>query len=70
MHIIDAFKLTKSHERDKCVKTAKNCRQWEEKDLVFLNFLKSPALSHILKEYPQKNLLFNLAPFHIHFTFH
>lgn len=37
---------------------------------LLFRLLKSPALSHILEEYPQKDLLLSLAPFHIHFQFH
>lgn len=63
---IDAFKLTKSHKRDKnCKKTAVSGRRNLFVISLLFRLLKSPALSHILKEYPQKNLLLSFT-----FIFH
>lgn len=37
---------------------------------LLFRLLKSPPLSHNLNKYPQKNLSFSLALFHIHIPFH
>lgn len=65
---IDAFKLTKSHKRDKNCK--KNSSQWEEKLVCYFFVIQAPQIT-CSESHPERiSTKEPVIKFHIHFPFH